>query len=92
MTASTVNSIMQHVAVRTTGKVQLSAGTLDKLIRRMLQQGLIQEAHREPDRRAPTSGAAITASRASDDGSLGLKSMLNRLVKQARATGLVPES
>ena len=36
-------SIMQDVASRTDGKVQLSAGTLYSSIRRMLDQGLIEE-------------------------------------------------
>ena len=42
-------SIMQDVSARTTGKVQLSAGTLYSSIRRMLEQGLIEELTRSPD-------------------------------------------
>ena len=45
-------SIMQDVAARTDGKVQLSAGTLYSSIRRMLEQGLIEELSNSPD---PTS-------------------------------------
>ena len=42
-------SIMQDVAARTDGKVQLSAGTLYSSIRRMLEQGLIEELAESPD-------------------------------------------
>src|SRR5438105_11921153 len=45
-------SIMQDVAARTEGKVQLSAGTLYSSVRRMLEQGLIEELRASPD---PTS-------------------------------------
>ena len=42
-------SIMQDVAARTDGKVQLSAGTLYSSIRRMLEQGLDRRARESPD-------------------------------------------
>src|ERR1700739_4840618 len=42
-------SIMQDVAARTAGKVQLSPGTLYSSIRRMLEQGLIEELAESPD-------------------------------------------
>src|ERR1700749_3282699 len=42
-------SIMQDVSLRTNGKVQLSAGTLYSSIRRMLEQGLIEELAHSPD-------------------------------------------
>src|SRR4030081_616621 len=42
-------SIMQDVAARTEGHVQLSAGTLYSGIRRMLEQGLIEELAESPD-------------------------------------------
>src|SRR6476659_6620549 len=45
-------SIMQDVGTRTGGKVQLSAGTLYSNVRRMLEQGLIEELAESPD---PTS-------------------------------------
>src|ERR1700735_2339735 len=41
--------IMQDVAARTEGKVQLSAGTLYSSVRRMLEQGLIEELAESPD-------------------------------------------
>jgi DNA-binding PadR family transcriptional regulator len=84
-------SIMQDVAARTGGKVQLSAGTLYSSIRRMLEQGLIEELAESPD---PSStderrryyhltrfGRRVAAAEVA---------RLSALVEQARATGLVP--
>jgi DNA-binding PadR family transcriptional regulator len=42
-------SIMQDVAVRTDRKVRLSAGTLYSAVRRMLEQGLIEELRESPE-------------------------------------------
>jgi DNA-binding PadR family transcriptional regulator len=84
-------SIMQDVAARTTGRVQLSAGTLYSSIRRMLEQGLIEELARSPDPsstderrryyRVTRFGKRVAAAEVD---------RLNGLVQQARATGLVP--
>jgi len=84
-------SIMQDAAVRTGGKVQLSAGTLYSSIRRMLEQGLIEELAESPDRsstderrryyRLTRFGKRVAAAEVD---------RLNALVQQARATGLVP--
>ena len=84
-------AIMQDVAARTDGKVQLSAGTLYSSIRRMLEQGLIVELSKSPD---PTStderrryyrvtrfGRRVAAAEVD---------RLSALVLQARETGLVP--
>ena len=84
-------SIMQDVAARTGGAVKLSAGTLYSSIRRMLEQGLIEELTDSPD---PTStderrryyrlakfGKRVAAAEVA---------RLNALVQQARKTGLVP--
>jgi DNA-binding PadR family transcriptional regulator len=40
-------AIMQDVGERTGGEVRLSAGTLYSAVRRMLEQGLIEEPARE---------------------------------------------
>ncbi|HEY7058351.1 MAG TPA: PadR family transcriptional regulator [Vicinamibacterales bacterium] len=84
-------SIMQDVAARTNGKVQLSAGTLYSSIRRMLEQGLIEELARSPDPsstderrryyRVTRFGKRVAAAEVD---------RVNGLVQQARATGLVP--
>jgi DNA-binding PadR family transcriptional regulator len=86
-------SIMQDVASRTDGKVQLSAGTLYSSIRRMLEQGLIEELTRSPDPsstderrryyRLTRFGKRVAAAEAA---------RLSALLQQARATGLVPDA
>ena len=85
-------SIMQDVASRTSGKVQLSPGTLYSSIRRMLEQGLIEELSESPDPestderrryyRLTRFGRRVAAAEVE---------RLNALVRQARQTGLVPE-
>jgi DNA-binding PadR family transcriptional regulator len=84
-------SIMQDVAARTEGKVQLSAGTLYSSIRRMLEQGVIEELAESPDPsstderrryyRLTRFGKRVAAAEVD---------RLNALVQQARVTGLVP--
>lgn len=83
-------SIMQDVAARTNGKVQLSAGTLYSSIRRMLDQGLIDELAESPDPastderrryyRLTRFGKRVAAAEVE---------RLTALVQQARETGLV---
>ena len=84
-------AIMQDVAARTDGKVQLSAGTLYSSIRRMLEQGLIDELRESPDPlstderrryyRLTRFGRRVAAAEVE---------RLTALVRQARVTGLVP--
>jgi DNA-binding PadR family transcriptional regulator len=86
-------AIMQDVAARTGGKVRLSAGTLYSSIRRMLEQGLIEELAESPDPnstderrryyRLTRFGKRVAAAEVE---------RLNTLVQQARATGLVPNA
>ena len=83
-------SIMQDVAARTDGKMQLSAGTLYSSIRRMLEQGLIEELADSPDPsstderrryyRLTRFGRRVAAAEVD---------RLSALLRQARATGLV---
>ena len=83
-------SIMQDVAARTDGRVQLSAGTFYSSIRRMLEQGLIEELRDSPDPsstderrryyRLTRFGKRVAAADVD---------RLNALLRQARATGLV---
>jgi DNA-binding PadR family transcriptional regulator len=84
-------SIMQDVSSRTSGKVQLSAGTLYSSIRRMLEQGLIEELSDSPDPdstderrryyRITRFGKRVAAAEVA---------RLNALLNQARETGLIP--
>ena len=86
-------SIMQDVTARTGGKVQLSAGTLYSSIRRMLEQGLIEELADSPDPsstderrryyRLTRFGRRVAAAEVD---------RLNALLQQARATGLVRQA
>jgi DNA-binding PadR family transcriptional regulator len=84
-------SIMQDVAARTGGKVQLSAGTLYSSIRSMLEQGLIEELSNSPD---PSSSDErrryYRLTRFGKRVASAEVDRLNALVQQARATGLVP--
>ena len=83
-------SIMQDVAARTDGKVRLSAGTLYSSIRRMLEQGLIEELAESPDPsstderrryyRLTRFGRRVAAAEVE---------RLNAMVRQALASGLV---
>ena len=83
-------AIMQDVAARTGGAVQLSAGTLYSSIRRMLEQGLIEELAESPDPsstderrryyRLARFGRRVAGAEVS---------RLTALLRQARATGLV---
>lgn len=85
-------AIIQDVARRTDGEVQLSAGTLYRSIQRMLEQGLIAESRRRPapeeddERRRyyllTEFGAAVARAEAR---------RLSRLVRLARASGFSPE-
>jgi DNA-binding PadR family transcriptional regulator len=84
-------SIMQDVSARTGGKVRLSAGTLYSSVRRMLEQGLIEELAESPD---PLS--TDERRRYYHLTSFGRRAAaaeverLSALVQLARETGLVP--
>ena len=84
-------SIMQDVASRTDGQVRLSAGTLYASIRRMLEQGLIEELAESPD--PASTDERRRYYRITPQGrkaAIAEVERLNSLVRQARATGLVP--
>ena len=84
-------SIMQDVAARTDGKVRLSAGTLYSAIRRMLEQGLIEELRDSPD---PSSDDErrryYRLTQLGRDAAVAEARRVNDLLSQARATGLIP--
>jgi DNA-binding PadR family transcriptional regulator len=83
---------MQDVAERTAGKVRLSAGTLYSAVRRMLEQGLIDELRESPD----PAGSADERRRYYAITPLGREVALaearrvTALLGQARAAGLIP--
>jgi len=83
-------SIMQDVAGRTNGKVQLSAGTLYSSVRRMLEQGLIEELADSPDPSSTDERRRYyRLTRFGKRAATAEVERLNSLVSQARATGLV---
>src|SRR4029453_13772833 len=84
-------SIMQDVVARTGGKVQLSAGTLYSSIRRMLEQGLIEELDQSPD--PSSTDERRRYYRLTRFGKRVAAAEVERrtaLLTQARATGRVP--
>lgn len=84
-------SVMQDVAERTAGALRLSPSTLYGNIRRLLEQGLIEELSERPDPehdderrryyRLTTLGRKVAMAEAR---------RLERLLADARATGLLP--
>lgn len=84
-------SIMQDVAARTSGKVQLSPGTLYSSIRRMLEQGLIEELAESPDPQSTDERRRYyRLTRFGRRAAAAEVARLNAMLSQARATGLVP--
>jgi DNA-binding PadR family transcriptional regulator len=83
-------SIMQDVAARTGGKVRLSAGTLYSSIRRMLEQGLIEELTKSPDPSSTDERRRYyRLTRFGRRAAAAEVERLNLLLKQARDTGLL---
>src|SRR5581483_6313698 len=86
-------SIMQDVAARTNGKVQLSAGTLYSSIRRMLEQGLIEELAESPDPSSTDERRRYyRMTKAGRRAAAAEVERLNAMLQQARATGLAPNA
>jgi DNA-binding PadR family transcriptional regulator len=84
-------SIMQDTAARTNGKVQLSAGTLYSSIRRMLEQGLIEELAESPEpSNTDERRRYYRLTRFGRRAAAAEVERLRALVQQARETGLVP--
>ena len=84
-------SIMQDVAGRTGGKVRLSAGTLYSSIRRMLEQGLVEELSDSPDPASTDERRRYYRLTRFGKRVAGAEvARLNTLLQQARDTGLVP--
>jgi DNA-binding PadR family transcriptional regulator len=85
-------SILQDVAARTGGKVRLSAATLYSSIRRMLEQGLVEELSVSPDpenqdERRRYYGLTVFGRQVAMAEARRLTAMLS----QARETGLIPK-
>ncbi len=84
-------SIMQDVTARTGGKVRLSAGTLYSAIRRMLEQGLIEELRNSPDPASDDDRRRYyRLTRLGRDVAVAEARRLTDMLSQARTTGLIP--
>ena len=84
-------SIMQDVEARTEGKVRLSAGTLYSSIRRMLEQGLVEELRESPDAESQDERRRYyRLTSAGRESALEEARRLTEMLTQARATGLIP--
>ena len=84
-------AIMQDVDARTGGKVRLSAGTLYSAIRRMLEQGLIEELRDSPDpESADERRRYYRLTRLGRDVAVAEAKRFSELIEQARATRLIP--
>src|SRR6185503_8846864 len=85
-------AIIQDIAARTDGALQMSAGTLYRSIQRMQEQGLIVESRRRPDpsedderrRYYQITAFGLAVARAETG-------RLTQLIKLARARGIAPE-
>jgi DNA-binding PadR family transcriptional regulator len=85
-------SIMQDVAARTDGKVRLSAGTLYSSIRRMLEQGLVEELSESPDPESQDERRRYyRLTRWGRRVAMAEARRLSDMLNQARETGLIPK-
>jgi len=84
-------SIMQDVGARTDGRVRLSAGTLYSAIRRMLEQGLIEELRDSPDPASDDERRRYyRVTKLGRDVAVAEARRLSDMLSHARATGLIP--
>jgi DNA-binding PadR family transcriptional regulator len=84
-------AIMQDVAARTEGQLKLSPGTLYGSIKRMLQDGLIEEVEERPDPEHDDERRRYyRITRHGRKVAMAESARLARLLHQARASGLSP--
>lgn len=82
-------AIMQDVAARTDGELRLSPGTLYGSIKRMLEEGLIEEVGERPDPEHDDERRRYyRITRHGRQAAIAESERLARLLKQARASGL----
>jgi DNA-binding PadR family transcriptional regulator len=85
-------SILQDVSARTGGKVRLSAGTLYSSIRRMLEQGLVEELRESPDPESQDERRRYyRLTRLGRQVAVAEARRLSDMLVQARETGLIPK-
>lgn len=84
-------SIMQEIADRTFGKVQLSPSSLYSAIKRLLEAGLIEELDERPDpEHDDVRRRYYRVTRAGRRAAIEEARQLQQLLSHARAVGLVP--
>ena len=84
-------AIMQDVAARTDGKLKLSPGTLYGTIKRMLDEGMIEELDERPDpEHDDTRRRYYRITRFGREVAMAESGRLAKLLGQARAMGLAP--
>jgi DNA-binding PadR family transcriptional regulator len=85
-------SILQEIAERTGGKVRLSPSTLYSAIRRLLEQGLIEELEERPDPEHDDERRRYyRLTSAGKRAAMAEARQLEKLLSDARASGLVPK-
>jgi len=84
-------AIMQDVAARTDGKLKLSPGTLYGSIKRMLQDGLIEEVEeRRETKQDDERRRYYRITKHGRDVAMAESARMAALLAQARASGLAP--
>jgi len=84
-------AIMQDVASRTDGKLKLSPGTLYGTIKRMLDEGMIEELDERPDpEHDDTRRRYYRITAFGREVAMAESARLAKLLGQARAMGLAP--
>lgn len=85
-------AIMQDVAARTGGKLKMSPGTLYGSIKRILNEGLIEELEERPDAEDDdVRRRYYRITRLGRQVAMAESARLTKLLGQARASGLAPK-
>jgi DNA-binding PadR family transcriptional regulator len=85
-------SIMQEVAERTVGQVNLSPSTLYSAVKRLLEEGLIQELEERPDPAHDDERRRYyRLTKAGRRAAIEEAKQLEKLLSDARSSGLVPK-
>jgi DNA-binding PadR family transcriptional regulator len=85
-------SILQEIAERTGGEVRLSPSTLYSAIKRLLEEGLIEELEERPDPQHDDERRRYyRITRAGKRAAMEEARQLEKLLADARSTGLAPK-
>jgi DNA-binding PadR family transcriptional regulator len=85
-------SILQEIAERTSGEVRLSPSTLYSAIKRLLEEGLIEELDERPDPQHDDERRRYyRLTRAGKRAAIEEARQLEKLLADARSTGLAPK-